>query len=54
MGRAILIILVVVAAIVGGLLVLRASARTGMPDEEVLKRAAQRARAARAAEDRER
>jgi Protein of unknown function (DUF2897) len=54
MGRAIIIIVLVVAVLAGGLLVLRSTARTGMPDEEVLKRAKERARKARADEDAER
>jgi hypothetical protein len=44
MLKAILIIALVLAALIGGLFTLRSSARTGMPDEEVLKRAATRAR----------
>ena len=44
MLKSILILGVVIAVIVGGLLTLRRSGRTGMPDEEVLKRAAKRAR----------
>jgi Protein of unknown function (DUF2897) len=44
MLKAILITIVVVGVLIGGLLTLRSSARTGMPDEEVLKRAAGRAR----------
>jgi Protein of unknown function (DUF2897) len=42
--KAILIIGLVVALLVGGVLTLRSSARTGMPSEDVLKRAAGRAR----------
>jgi hypothetical protein len=42
--KTIIIILAVVAVLGGGLLTLRSSRRTGMPSEEVLKRAAQRAR----------
>ncbi len=42
--KAILIIAAVVAFLVGGILALRRSARTGMPGEDVLKRATQRAR----------
>jgi hypothetical protein len=42
--KAILIIGLVVALLVGGVLTLRSSARTGMPNEDVLKRAAGRAR----------
>jgi Protein of unknown function (DUF2897) len=44
MLKAILIIAVVVAALIGGILTLRSSARTGMPSEDVLRRATQRAR----------
>ncbi|MFI4889074.1 MAG: DUF2897 family protein [Steroidobacterales bacterium] len=51
MGRAIVIIIVVVGVIVGGLLVLRGSARTGIPDAEVLERAKQRAREQRAKDE---
>jgi hypothetical protein len=51
MGRSILIVALVVAVLAGGLLVLRSTARSGMPDEEVLKRAKQRAERARADED---
>jgi hypothetical protein len=42
--KAILIIGLVVALLVGGVLTLRSSARTGMPNEDVLKRAAGRAK----------
>jgi hypothetical protein len=38
------IIVVVVAVLVGGLLTLRSTRRSGMPGEDVLKRAAGRAR----------
>jgi hypothetical protein len=44
MLKAIIIIVVVVAVLGGGLLTLRSSRRSGMPGEEVLKRAADRAR----------
>jgi hypothetical protein len=44
MLKALLIIAVVVGVLIGGLMTLRRSARTGMPDEQVLKRAADRAR----------
>ena len=44
MLKSILIIALVVAALIGGLLTLRSSARTGLPDEETLKRAASRER----------
>lgn len=39
-----IIVILVIVALVGGLLTLRSSGRAGMPSEEVLKRAAQRAR----------
>ena len=42
--KAILIIVLVVGVLVGGLLTLRRSGRAGMPSDEVLKRAAKRAR----------
>jgi FtsZ-interacting cell division protein ZipA len=41
--KAIFIIIVVVAVLVGGLLALRSSRHTGMPSEDVLKRATKRA-----------
>ena len=44
MLKALLITALVVAALIGGLLTLRSSARTGMPDAETLKRAASRER----------
>jgi hypothetical protein len=51
MLKAIIIIVVVVGAIVGGLLTLRNSGRTGMPDKEVLKRATKHARELDAADE---
>jgi hypothetical protein len=42
--KAAIIILLVLAVLVGGLLTLLRSGRAGMPSEDVLKRAAQRAR----------
>ncbi len=42
--RAFIIIVVVVAVLVGGLLTLRSSRNTGMPDQAVLDRAKERAR----------
>jgi hypothetical protein len=42
--KAIIIIVAVIAVLGGGLLTLRSSRRTGMPSDEVLKRAADRAR----------
>ncbi|MEP6884003.1 MAG: DUF2897 family protein [Gammaproteobacteria bacterium] len=44
MLKAILIIVLAVGAIVGGLLTLRNSGRSGMPNDEVLKRATKHAR----------
>ena len=40
--KAIIIIVLVVGVLLGGLLTLRSSARTGMPSEDVLKRAKER------------
>jgi hypothetical protein len=48
--KALIIIVLVVGAIVGGLLTLRGSGRAGMPDADVLKRASKRARDQEAAE----
>jgi Protein of unknown function (DUF2897) len=42
--KGILIVVLVIAVIGGGLLVLRSSRQLGMPSDEVLKRAAKRAR----------
>ena len=42
--KAIIIVVLVIAVIAGGLLTLRNSGRAGMPGDEVLKRAAKRAR----------
>ena len=44
MLKAVVVIIIVIAALLGGMLALRSSRRTGMPSDEVLKRAAQRAR----------
>jgi hypothetical protein len=52
--KAIIIIIVVVAVLLGGLLVLRSSRNTGMPSEDVLKRAADRARQQAAKDEAER
>jgi FtsZ-interacting cell division protein ZipA len=43
MLKAIIIIVVVIAILVGGMLTLRSSRNTGMPSEDVLKRATKRA-----------
>jgi Protein of unknown function (DUF2897) len=42
--KAVIIIIVVIAVLLGGMLTLRSSGRSGMPSEDVLKRAAERAR----------
>jgi hypothetical protein len=44
MLKALIIVALVIAVLVGGLLTLRSSRRSGMPSEDVLKRAAGRAR----------
>ena len=54
MLKAIIIIIVVVAALLGGMLVLRSSRNAGMPSEDVLKRAADRARQQSAKDEAER
>jgi Protein of unknown function (DUF2897) len=51
MVRMIIIIALVIAVLGGGLLALRRSARTGMPDADVLRRAQERADKERAADD---
>jgi hypothetical protein len=51
MARAIIIISLVVAVLVGGLFALRRSVGTGMPDAEVLRRAQERERQAHDQED---
>ena len=43
-GTAALVIIFVVALLVGGILTLRSSSRTGMPSQDVLDRAKERAR----------
>jgi hypothetical protein len=50
MLKAAIIVILVIAVSLGGLLALRSSSRAGMPSEEVLKRAARRARELDAAE----
>jgi Protein of unknown function (DUF2897) len=44
MLKTVIIFLLVLAVLGGGLLTLRSSRRSGMPDEDVLKRATERAR----------
>ena len=51
MFKAIIIIVLVVGALIGGLLTLRSSGRAGMPNDAVLQRAAKRAREQAAAEE---
>jgi hypothetical protein len=51
MFKAIIIIVLVVGALLGGLLTLRNSGRVGLPNDEVLRRAAKRAREQAAAEE---
>ena len=53
MLKAIIIIVLVLGAVIGGLMTLRSSGRAGMPDDAVLQRAAKRAREQAAAEDKE-
>lgn len=53
MLKAILIIVLVIGVLVGGLLTLRNSARTGMPGSDVLERATKRAREQQAADDKD-
>ena len=53
MFKAIIIIVLVLGAVIGGLMTLRSSGRAGMPDDAVLQRAAKRAREQAAAEDKE-
>jgi Protein of unknown function (DUF2897) len=48
--KAIIIIVLAVGVIVGGLLTLRNSGRSGMPSDDVLRRASKRARVEDAAE----
>jgi hypothetical protein len=52
--KTIIIIVAVIAVLGGGLLTLRSSRRTGMPSDEVLKRAADRAREQAAKDEAER
>ena len=54
MLKTILIIVVVIAVLGGGLLTLRSSRRSGMPSEDVLKRAGERAREQAAKDEAER
>ena len=50
--KALIIIVVVVGALIGGLLTLRSTRNVGMPGKDVLERAKQRAREQAAKDDR--
>ena len=54
MFRAVIVIIIVAAVLIGGMLALRRSRNTGMPSEEVLTRAADRARRQAAKDEAER
>jgi hypothetical protein len=54
MFRAVIIILIVAAVLIGGMLALRSTRNTGMPDGDVLKRSADRARQQAAKDEAER
>ena len=54
MLKAIVVLIIVLAVVFGGMLALRSSRRTGMPSEDVLKRASDRAREQAAKDDAER
>ena len=54
MLKAIVVLIIVLAVVFGGMLALRSSRRTGMPSEDVLKRATERARRQAAEDDAER
>jgi Protein of unknown function (DUF2897) len=51
--KALIIIMIVLGALVGLLLTLRSSARTGMPSEDVINRAKQREKELQASEKKE-
>jgi Protein of unknown function (DUF2897) len=54
MLKAIVVLVIVLAVVFGGMLALRSSRRTGMPSEDVLKRATDRAKEQAAKDDAER
>jgi len=54
MLKAVVVLIIVLAVVFGGMLALRSSRRTGMPSEDVLKRATERARQQAAKDDAER
>jgi Protein of unknown function (DUF2897) len=51
--KALIVIILVVAALIGGLLTLRSTRNAGMPHQDVLDRAKQRAREQAAKDDKE-
>ena len=54
MLKAFLVLIIVLAIVCGGMLALRSSRRTGMPSDDVLKRAADRAKEQAAKDEAER
>jgi Protein of unknown function (DUF2897) len=54
MLKAIVVLVIVLAVVFGGMLALRSSRRTGMPGEDVLKRATDRAKQQAAKDEAER
>ena len=54
MLKAVVILIIVLAVVFGGMLALRSSRRTGMPSEDVLKRAGDREREQAAKDEAER
>lgn len=54
MFKAIIIMVIVAAVLIGGMLALRSSRNTGMPSEDVLKRSTERARQQAAKDESER
>ena len=54
MFKTVIIFIVVAVVLIGGMLALRSSRRTGMPSEDVLKRATERAREQSAKDEAER
>jgi predicted small integral membrane protein len=54
MLKAAIVFIVVIAVLLGGMLALRSNRRTGMPSEDVLKRATERAREQAAKDEAER
>jgi uncharacterized membrane protein len=54
MFKVIVIFVIVLAVLIGGMLALRSSRNTGMPGEDVLKRAADRTREQAAKDDKDR